>query len=107
MGLIKFSDSCTISRVTGRDEWDEELTDVVYSGACLGPSLNSIVVRNDTLYLPENNVLVEVNDIVDAVITKGRKTHGIVKKVRDIKFGMFGRECTRIELKQATESEPE
>lgn len=89
-----------------RDEYDNELSEVIYQGTCNyqkgGQTSLSIVTRNDVVYLPQNDVLIEVNDVVEATITKGRKVSGVVKVVRDIQLTLNGEQLTKLELKQAT-----
>jgi hypothetical protein len=89
-----------------RDELDNELSTVVYEGPCYyqkgGQTSLSIVTRNDVVYLPANNVLIEANDVVEAVSTKDRKMRGVVKTVRDISLRLQREKFTKLELKQAT-----
>lgn len=108
MQFIDFRDTCTIKRLTGeKDEWDNPQRELIYEGACLyeegGQSFSRyIITRNPTLFLPQNDVLVHINDSVEVVTEKGRIINSIVKVVRDINIDKMTKlRVTRIELKQA------
>lgn len=109
MELLKFTDHCTVSRESGRyDEWDNPIeADVIYDGECMfqagGQTSLSIVTRNDVVYLPSNDVIIEANDVIDVVTARGRRQHGVVNKARDIEMPLTHELLTKIEIKQSTE----
>lgn len=109
MELLKFKDHCTVSRESGRyDEFDNLIeVEVIYDGACMfqagGQTSLSIVTRNDVVYLPSNDVIIEANDVIDVVTARGRRQHGVVNKVRDIEMPLTHELLTKIEIKQSTE----
>lgn len=108
MRIIGFRDTCTIERGGGKDEWDNTTNPTsVYSGACLyeegGTGYSrSIITRSPTVFLPENDILVMINDSVTVTTEKGRVIKAVAEIVRDVNLPwMAGIKCTRIELKQA------
>lgn len=108
MRIIDFRDSCIISRPTGeKDEWDNPVNSTIYAGKCLyaegetGYS-RSIITRTPTVYLPSNDVLVNINDAISITTEQGRTIESVAEIVRDINLPWrAGIKCTRIELKQA------
>jgi hypothetical protein len=109
MDEIPFKYSCIITRASGKyDEWDNPVNPtVIYEGKCDyqkgQPTLGTLYVHNDIVFLPKNDVLVRENDIVEAKVGKGRKYKGVVNSVSDIEYQLFERELTKIELKQVME----
>jgi hypothetical protein len=109
MQLIQFRDSCTISRNTGhKDEFGNHIKSVVYDGPCSyqegGQVSFGIITRNPTMYLPSNNVIIEINDSVSVITETGRNIKSLVRVVRDVRLRtMKHLDVTRIELKQATD----
>lgn len=110
MQLIEFRDTCTIKRNTGaKDEYGNFVKNVVYDGLCSyqegGQTVSyNIITRNPTLYLPSNDVIVEINDSVDVVTEAGRTIHSLAEVVRDVRLrAMKHLNVTKIELKQATD----
>lgn len=108
MQFIDFRDRCLISRATGqKDEWDNLVRETIYEGECLyeeGGSgySRSIITRTPTLFLPENNILVMINDAVEVTTEKGRVIKAVVEIVRDVNMPWRANvKVTRIELKQA------
>lgn len=107
MQFIGFRDTCTISRSTGKDQWDNETRETIYEGPCLyeegGTSYSrSFITKVPTLFLPENDVLIKINDKVEVTTEMGREISSIVKVVRDINMPWRTNvKVTRIELKQA------
>lgn len=107
MELIDFKDTCTIVRETGEvDEYDNPITETVYEGPCLyeegGNSYpDRIVVRSPLVFLPTNDVLIEIDDIISVTTFKGREINGVAENVRDISMKMKPMNITRIELKRA------
>lgn len=108
MQFIDFRDTCLIQRLTGgKDEWDNPVRSDVYSGPCLyeeGGSgyARSIITRAPTVFLPENDAIVMINDAITITTEKGREIKAIVEIVRDINMPWrAGVKVTRIELKQA------
>lgn len=109
MQFIEFRDICTISRKTGkRDAFGNDLKVTVYEGPCNyqegGQVSFGIITRNPTMYLPGNNVIVEINDSVSVTTETGRTIKSLVRVVRDVRLrAMRHLDVTRIELKQATD----
>ena len=113
MDLITFKDRCTITRAKldegGNaiyDEYDEPIVEQVYDGACSyqagGQTSLSIVVRNDQVYLPSNDVMIYAGDVIDVVTARGRNRHGVVNTARDIEMPLTHELLTKIEIKQGT-----
>lgn len=113
MDLITFNDRCTITRAKldedGNriyDEYDEPIMEQVYDGSCSyqagGQTSLSIVVRNDQVYLPGNDVMIYAGDVIDIVTARGRNRHGVVNTVRDIEMPLTHELLTKIEIKQGT-----
>lgn len=107
MELITFDDVCVISRPTGKvTEYDEPIMDTIYNDSCLyqeaGRSYSAkFISLSPIVFLPTNDVLVEINDVVDLVTENGRKRVGVIDNVRDIILTKpIVRKLTRIELKQ-------
>ena len=109
MQFIQFRDTCTIERKTGRrDEFGNDLKDMVYNGPCNyqegGQVSFGIITRNPTMYLPSNDVIIEINDSVSVTTETGRNIKSLVRVVRDVRLRtMRHLDVTRIELKQATD----
>ena len=109
MQFIEFRDTCTISRNTGKkDGYGNYLKDVVYEGPCNyqegGQVSFGIITRNPTMYLPSNNVIIEINDSVTVNTEAGRVIKSLVRVARDVRLRTMKRlDVTRIELKQATD----
>ena len=108
MKFIDFRDKCLIARATGeKDEWDNDVRDVVYEGACLfeegGTGYSrSIITRAPSVYLPGVDVQVLINDYIEIETEFGRKILAIAKSVRDINMPWRTNvQITKIELKQA------
>lgn len=110
MQLIQFRDTCQISRNTGeKDAYGNYVKDVVYSGPCSyqegGQTVSyRIITRNPTLYLPSNDIIIEINDSVEVNTESGRVIKSLVDVVRDVRLRSIKHlDITRIELKQATD----
>lgn len=110
MQLIEFKDICTISRNTGqKDEYGNFVKSVVYDGPCSyqegGQTVSyNIITRNPTLYIPSNEVIIEINDSVEVNTESGRVVKSLVEVVRDVRLRVMKHlDVTRIELKQATD----
>jgi hypothetical protein len=106
MKYIKFVDKCKIERSTGQlDNLDREITNVIYDGECLycvgGQTSLSVIVRDDIVFLPSNDVMIYENDIVSGIRQNGREFKAYVKVVRDIRLPLSGQEYTRLELRQS------
>lgn len=108
MQFIEFRDRCSILRSTGeKDIWDNPVRETIYEGECLyeegGTGYSrSIITRAPTIFLPENDILVMINDAVEITTEKGREIKAVVKIVRDINMPWRANvKVTRIELKQA------
>lgn len=106
MRLIKYKDSCVIVRnKRGEyDEYDNPVQEMIYEGVCNyqedGVTATGIIIRKPTIYLPTNDVLVHINDIVNITTETGREIVSVVENVRDIRFRGMNDEITKIELKQ-------
>lgn len=111
MELIKFNDKCTITRVMldveGNaiyNEYDEPMVEDVYYGDCSyqvgGVSNRSIMVRNDVVYLPTNDVIVVSGDMIEIETARGRNRKGVVSDARDIELPLTHECYTKVELKQ-------
>lgn len=108
MRLIAFEDKCVVKRRVGKNEYDEPIMDVIYSGECCyqeGGYSNAqrMFVRNPILFLPDVSVLVNANDDVEVTTKFGRKLTAIVARPREIELPITRQRTTRLELKQATE----
>lgn len=108
MRLIAFEDKCVIKRRVGKNEYDEPIMDVVYSGECCyqeGGYSNAqrMFVRNPFVFLPEVSVLVNANDDVEVATKFGRVLTAVVARPREIEMPITRQQVTRLELKQATE----
>jgi small nuclear ribonucleoprotein (snRNP)-like protein len=106
--MIPYDDSCVITRATSeKDEWGDPVMTEVYSGSCNyqkgQPTLGSLLIHSDILFLPKNDVVVRENDTVIVTAKKGRKYSGVVKSVLDAEFVVFDIEETKVELKQVME----
>lgn len=106
--FITFRDSCVVSRATGEhDACDNEIRETIYEGPCLyeegGTGYSrSIITRAPSVYLPNNDVLVMINDHVVITTEKGRVIEANAKSVRDINMPWRENiEITKIEVKQA------
>lgn len=102
---IKFEDKCVVKREVC-DEWGNiTKSDKLYDGACLfeqgGQTSLSITTRNDVVYLPSNDVIIESGDIIEVSTARGRQRNGVVNNARDIKMGISGILLTKIEIKQS------
>lgn len=112
MALIKFNDECAISRVMldefGKaryNEFDEPMIEWIYRGECSyqvgGESNSAIIVRNDVVYLPNNDSLIYSGDMIEIATKSGRNLTGIVGNVRDIEMPLSGELYTKFEIKRA------
>lgn len=108
MILIKFQDTCVIERPTGQtDEWDNPVMDTIYEGACLfqegGNSyIPPAIVKSAAVYLPSNDVLINVNDIITITTLSERVVKSSAATVRDIRFSSVdNHEYTFIGLKHS------
>ena len=106
--FITFRDACAISRSTGeKDACDNEIRESIYEGPCLyeeggSNTSRSIITRAPSVYLPENDILIMINDHVVVTTEKSRVIEANVKSVRDIRMPWRENiEVTKIELKQA------
>lgn len=105
MQLIDFKDACLITRVDGYDEWDNPSSVIVYQGPCVYSETNQstmdgMVIRAANLYLPSNDVLVQIGDVVEVETVMGRAIQSVVGGVRDAKLKMSLNQVTHISLKQ-------
>ena len=105
MQEIRFDDKCKITRATGKNKYDEPITERVYEGACKyqegGVSASRFITLNPLLFLPEI-VMTDTNDIVEIVTSTGRKRKSLVNIARDIPMTKVPINITRVELKLAT-----
>lgn len=107
MELIKSEDTCIISRESGYDEYDQPISDFVYSGACRYQqgvqAYMGISQRNSVVFI-KGDVRVLENDICTVKLSNGIERKGVVKTVRNVKLPLSGSRTTRIELAQDTET---
>lgn len=109
MQLIEFRDTCKISRDTkAKDKFGNPLKATVYEGPCCyqegGQTYSyNIITRSPSLYIPDNESLIEINDSVEIHTESGRKIDSLVEIARDVRLQSAKRfKITKIELKQAT-----
>lgn len=94
--MIEFYDSCLIRRSAGDtdDEGNEIFTDL-YSGECLlqldgNSRYNGYYFEHEPiLFIPVNNVMLEVNDFIEVTTFNGRKLNYLVKNWEAIKDDEF------------------
>ena len=103
---IKFEDRCIIKREGAYDEWgNAQKSEVLYDDVCLfeqgGQTSLSIITRNDVVYLPSNDAIIESGDVIEVTTARGRQRHGVVNNARDIKMGISGLLLTKIEIEQS------
>lgn len=109
MQFIEFRDHCVITRDNGgKDEWENKLDpEVIYDGPCNyqegGTSYTRVfTTRNPTVFLPQVDALIMINDAIEITTEFGRNIRSIAKIVRDINLPWRAElSVTRIELKQA------
>jgi hypothetical protein len=104
MRNIKFEDKCIVSRIVGTNEYDEEVTLVIYNGKCTYVESSysqpqNIMTRSPLVFLPEL-VLCEVNDSVEVTTKFGRKYQAIIARPREVVLPMTRETLTKLELKQ-------
>lgn len=101
MELIKFEDTCIISRVIGSDEEDNEMTKEVYTGPCNYQqgvqTYQGVSQRNSLVTLP-GDVRIRENDLAMVTQSNGVKKECQVKTVRNIKMPLLGTRYTRLEM---------
>lgn len=107
MQLVEFRDTCIIRRSTGtRDEWDNAVKDLIYEGDCLYEEggtgyAGTMTIKAPTVFLPSNDIQIDINDAIEIVTEQGRTIEAIVEVVRDVNLPWRSNiKCTRIELKQ-------
>ena len=111
MQFIDFRDTCVIRRNKGgKDDFGNPLTKTVYDGPCNyqegGQQSYGIITRSPTMYLPSNDIIIEINDAVTVNTEAGRVINSLVKVARDVRLRATRRlDITRIELKQATDEQ--
>lgn len=109
MNLIKFVDTCVITRDNGSldvDEYDNPINiEKIYEGKCRYQqgvqAYMGISVRNSVLFIP-NHVEILENDIVEVVSDMICK-RGIASTIRYVDLPLTGEKHTRIELTQVKE----
>lgn len=108
MNLIKFVDTCVITRDNGSkdvDEYDNPLNiKQVYEGKCRYQqgvqAYMGISTRNSVVFIP-NQVKVIENDIVEVEVKDdAAKVRGIVTNPRYVELPLTSEKVTRIELTQ-------
>jgi hypothetical protein len=106
MDLLKFEDTCIVSRVTEIDAHDTEYTTDVYSGACAYQqgvqTYQGISQRNSVVFIP-GFVRIKENDTVRVVAVCGVAKEGKVNTVRNVQLPLSNNAFTRIELKYDTD----
>ena len=107
MALIKFEDTCIITRDNGEfDEFDRPIIEQVYSGKCRYQqgvqAYMGISQRNSVVFL-DGDVRVSENDVCTVTLTNGVERKGNIKTVRNVEMPLTHKRTTRIELTQDTE----
>lgn len=108
MELIKFRHSCKIERFIEFNELGEEIYELLYDGECLYQEKTQVYVsggiaqRSPICFLPKNDVLFAMDDIVTITADKGRVIVSYIDIPRDIDSALIS--CTRLELKQARDN---
>lgn len=111
MNLIKFEDTCVITRDGGSVEVDEFDNPInvkeIYEGKCRYQqgvqAYMGISVRNSVVFIPKQ-LKVEENDIVSVMVKDDAvKVQGIVTNPRYVELPLTGEKVTRIELSQVKE----
>ncbi len=101
MELIRFEDSCVISRADGYDEDGGEALKEVYSDRCSYQqgvqTYREWRQRNSVVILP-GDVRIRENDL--AIVTQGNgvRKECRVKTVRNVKMPITGERFTRLEM---------
>ena len=63
-----------------------------------------MVTRTPTLFIPSNDILVNINDRIQVTTESGREIRAYAKSVRDVRLRVMQMlDITKIELKQAFE----
>lgn len=106
MELLKFEDTCIISRPSGqKDEWDDIAEENIYNGPCMYQEAWTdfnypVEEHSSVVFLPSNDILINVNDKFSITTRKGRTRVAYAESIKDIKMPLYGKEYTRIALKQ-------
>lgn len=110
MKIVKFVDSCDITRLSGTyDSWDNPIYDSIYSGECLyeeknTSNTNQVINNTAVVFIPQSDDLIQIGDIVEITTKRERIIRGNVRAFRDISLSTFSKqELTRIELVLARE----
>ena len=101
MELIKFEDSCVISRADGYDEDGGETFKEVYKGKCNYQqgvqTYREWSQRNSVVVLP-GDVRIRENDVAIVTQSNGVRKECQVKTVRNVKMPITGERFTRLEM---------
>lgn len=111
MQLIDYNDTCVVTRPTGTtDEWDNIVSDDVYSGKCLYAESRittpeGLIVHVSEVFLPSNEVLIYPNDKIHVETQTGRNFDSVIGEVRDIRLTRItGLHYTKLVLTQNQET---
>lgn len=108
MNLIKFVDSCLITRDNGSrevDEYDNPINiEKIYEGKCRYQqgvqAYMGISTRNSVVFIPNQEKIME-NDIIEVEVKDdATKVCGIVINPRYVELPLTSEKVTRIELTQ-------
>lgn len=104
MRLIRFDDTCTIQRVTGSDEYSNDIVSNIYEGKCLYEETSVFVAQGVTVYRAtiyiQGKALAKANDVVKVETVNEGPISAVVSDV-DIVIMPLSREViTKLELKQ-------
>lgn len=101
MELIKFDDTCIISRANGYDEDGGETTVEIHRGSCNYQqgvqTYQGLSQRNSLVMLP-GDVRIRQNDLAIVTESNGVKHECQVKTVRNVKMPLTGKRLTRLEM---------
>ena len=101
MELIKFEDSCIISRANGYDEEGGETTREVFTGPCnyqQGVQTYQGISQRNSLVTLKGDVRIRQNDLAIVTESNGVRHECQVKTVRNVKLPLVGTRYTRLEM---------
>ena len=106
MRLIRFDDTCVIERVTGSDEYSNEVVTKIYDGKCLYEEgsvfvAQGVMVYRAFLYI-NGKVLAETDDIIQVNTVHNDSIKAIVGDVDIVTMPITRETITKLELKQGT-----
>lgn len=101
MELIKFEDSCVISRADGYDENGGEVFKEVYNDKCnyqQGVQTYREWSQHNSVVVLPGDVRIHVNDVAIVTEENGVKHECKVNNVRNVKLPITGERFTRLEM---------